>query len=56
MSDEKDDDLCPTCKGKGEVLYMYSRPGGPPGNQMILCPECSNGESSDRPHDDRHAD
>jgi len=31
---------CPDCLGKGEVLFMIERPGGPPGNQVGPCPKC----------------
>lgn len=31
---------CRTCKGEGQVLLLYPRPGSPPGNQMVLCPDC----------------
>jgi hypothetical protein len=35
---------CSTCKGSGEVLFLYQRgPGDPPGNQMIACPMCRAG-------------
>lgn len=34
-------DLCKTCRGSREILYMYMRgPGDSPGNQIIPCPTC----------------
>ena len=36
----EDETVCSYCKGRKQVLYMYPRPGGPPGNQWIPCPEC----------------
>lgn len=34
-------DLCKTCHGSQEILYMYIRgPGDSPGNQIIPCPAC----------------
>jgi len=32
---------CQTCGGAGELLHMWERPGGPPGNGMAPCPDCS---------------
>lgn len=32
--------LCKTCGGKREVLHIYERPGGPPGNNLLPCPDC----------------
>lgn len=33
-------DICRPCRGSGEMLHFYERPGGPPGNQMGHCPIC----------------
>jgi hypothetical protein len=32
--------VCWRCNGKNRVLYIYDRPGGPPGNAGIACPNC----------------
>jgi hypothetical protein len=32
---------CPTCHGEKRILHIYERPGGPPGNQWIDCPDCT---------------
>lgn len=31
---------CRTCFGRGAVLHMIPRPGGPPGNQDVPCSVC----------------
>ena len=31
---------CPACLHTGEIIYMYPRPGGPPGNQVRVCGSC----------------
>lgn len=37
---ELPEDYCATCKRKREILFMYPRPGSPPGNTLISCPDC----------------
>lgn len=31
---------CLDCTGRGEVLHVYPRHGGPPGNQLVPCKSC----------------
>jgi hypothetical protein len=38
------DPNCPKCGGKGELLFMYDRPGGLPGNSMLPCDVCRKSE------------
>jgi len=33
-------DVCGYCRGTGEVILFYPRPGGPPGNQTVPCRMC----------------
>ena len=35
--------MCPTCGDTGKVLTLWDRPGGPPGNGYVGCPDCPNG-------------
>ena len=37
---------CKTCDGRGQILRIYERPGGPPGNGYVKCPTCSDATSS----------
>lgn len=32
--------MCETCKGTKQVLFMWDRPGGAPGNGYGPCPAC----------------
>lgn len=34
------DRVCIQCGGAGELLHIYPRPGGPPGNQVVPCEPC----------------
>lgn len=34
------DPHCVECDGHGELVFLYERPGGPPGNMIVPCPVC----------------
>jgi hypothetical protein len=35
--------ICGTCRDEGRILAMWDRPGGPPGNGYVGCPDCEAG-------------
>jgi hypothetical protein len=39
-ADQVNHDSCLGCGGSGDILHMYERPGGPPGNQLVPCETC----------------
>jgi len=46
MSDRSDQTTkCATCQDSGKVLAMWERPGGPPGNGYVGCPDCPAGHT-----------